>query len=201
VAGVLAVTPYYNRPSQAGLEAHFRAIAAATDLPVMLYDIPGRTGVAFATETLVELAAHPRVVAVKDAKDDVVAAADAIARTGLAWYCGTDALNLPLLSVGAVGFVSVVGHVFASDLAAMVRAFDAGDVAQALALIRRLLPAYRGFFTTQGVITTKAALGLLGLPGGPVRSPLVDATDDEVAALRAALTAAGADVPATGTTA
>jgi 4-hydroxy-tetrahydrodipicolinate synthase len=200
-AGILAVTPYYNKPPQEGLIRHFTAVADATDLPVMLYDIPARTGVAIASETLVRLAAHERIVAVKDAKDDLGASSWVMANTELAYYCGTDALNLPLLSVGAVGFVSVVGHVFASDLAAMVRAFDAGDVAQALALNRRLLPAYRGFFTTQGVITTKAALRLLGLPGGPVRSPLVDATDDEVAALRAALTAAGADVPATGTTA
>jgi 4-hydroxy-tetrahydrodipicolinate synthase len=200
-AGILAVAPYYNKPPQTGLIRHFTQIADATDLPVMLYDIPGRTGVAFASETLVRLSAHERIVAVKDAKDDLGASSWVMANSDLAYYSGTDMLNLPLLSVGATGFVSVVGHVFAPELLAMSKAYAAGDVAGALALNRRLLPAYQGFFTTQGVITTKAALGLLGLPGGPVRSPLVDATDDEVAALRAALTASGADVPATGTTA
>jgi 4-hydroxy-tetrahydrodipicolinate synthase len=143
------------------------------------------------------MAEHERVVAVKDAKDDLGASSWVMARTDLAYYSGTDMLNLPLLSVGGVGMVSVVGHVFAADLVAMVKAHDAGDTAGALAVHRRLLPAYEGFFTTQGVITTKAALGLLGLPGGPVRAPLVDATDDEVAALRAALTAAGADLAGT----
>jgi 4-hydroxy-tetrahydrodipicolinate synthase len=200
-AGILAVAPYYNKPPQAGLVRHFTDLADATDLPVMLYDIPGRTGVAIASETLVRLSEHERIVAVKDAKDDLAASSWVMANSELAYYSGTDVLNLPLLSVGATGVVSVVAHVFAADLVAMVAAHDAGDVAGALALHRRLLPAYQGFFTTQGVITTKAALGLLGLPSGPVRSPLVDATADEVAALRAALTASGADVPVTGTTA
>jgi 4-hydroxy-tetrahydrodipicolinate synthase len=195
--GLLVVSPYYNKPPQAGLMLHFSAVADATELPVMIYDIPGRTGVAVATETLVRMAEHERVVAVKDAKDDLGASSWVMARTDLAYYSGTDMLNLPLLSVGGVGMVSVVGHVFAADLVAMVKAHDAGDAAGALAVHRRLLPAYEGFFTTQGVITTKAALGLLGLPGGPVRAPLVDATDDEVAALRAALTAAGADLAGT----
>jgi 4-hydroxy-tetrahydrodipicolinate synthase len=192
--GLLVVSPYYNKPPQSGLMLHFTAVADATELPVMIYDIPGRTGVAVSTETLVRMADHERVVAVKDAKDDLGASSWVMARTDLAYYSGTDMLNLPLLAVGGVGMVSVVGHVFAADLVAMVKAHDAGDTAGALAVHRRLLPAYEGFFTTQGVITTKAALGLLGLPGGPVRAPLVDATDDEVAALRAAMTASGADM-------
>jgi 4-hydroxy-tetrahydrodipicolinate synthase len=196
-SGLLVVTPYYNKPPQAGLIRHFTAVADATELPVMLYDIPGRAGVAIRSETLIQLSEHDRIVAVKDAKDRLGAASWVMARTDLAYYSGTDMLNLPLLSVGAVGVVSVVGHVFAADLVAMIKAHDAGDVAGALAIHRRLLPAYRGFFTTQGVITTKAALGLLGLPGGPVRAPLVDATDDEVAALRTALTASGADLTIT----
>ncbi|MDX6210763.1 MAG: 4-hydroxy-tetrahydrodipicolinate synthase [Frankiales bacterium] len=196
-SGILVVTPYYNKPPQAGLVRHFTAVAEATELPVMLYDIPGRTGVAISSDTLVRMAEHERVVAVKDAKDDLGASSWVMARTDLAYYSGTDMLNLPLLAVGGVGFVSVVGHVFARDLAAMVKAHDAGDTAGALAVHRRLLPAYEGFFRTQGVITTKAALGLLGLPGGPVRAPLVDATDDEVAALRTALTASGADLTIT----
>jgi 4-hydroxy-tetrahydrodipicolinate synthase len=192
--GILVVTPYYNKPPQAGLVRHITAVADATDLPVMLYDIPGRAGVPISSETIVRMAEHDRVVAVKDAKDDLAASSWVLARTDLAYYSGTDVLNLPLLSIGAVGVVSVVGHVFARELGQMIAAYEAGDVATALAVHRRLLPAYEGFFRTQGVITTKAALALLGLPGGPVRGPLVDATDDEVAAVRAAMTAAGVDV-------
>src|SRR5215204_6853507 len=114
--GLLVVTPYYNRPPQAGLLAHFGTVADATGLPAMLYDIPGRTGAEIGTDTLLRLAEHPRIVAVKDAKDSLPAAAVVLARTDLAYYSGTDALNLPLLSVGAVGFVSVVAHVAGSRL-------------------------------------------------------------------------------------
>ncbi len=193
-SGILVVTPYYNKPPQAGLMVHFTAVADATELPVMVYDIPGRTGVAIASETMVRLAEHDRIVAVKDAKDDLGASSWVLARTELAYYCGTDLLNLPALSIGATGMVSVVGHVFAGELRAMVAAHDAGDVAGALAIHRRLLVAYNEFFTTQGVITTKAALRLLGLPAGPVRAPLVDATEQEVAAIAAAMTASGVDM-------
>jgi 4-hydroxy-tetrahydrodipicolinate synthase len=126
--GVLVVTPYYNKPPQAGLVRHFTAVADATELPVMLYDIPGRAGVPITSETLVRMAEHERVVAVKDAKDDLAASSWVMARTDLAYYAGTDVLTLPLLSVGGVGVVSVVGHVFAADLVALIAAHDAGDV-------------------------------------------------------------------------
>ncbi len=195
-AGALIVTPYYNKPPQSGLLAHFTAIADATDLPVMLYDIPARTGVPIATETLLRLAEHSKIVAVKDAKGDLTASSAVLAATELAYYSGEDALNLPLLAVGAAGFVSVVGHAFAPQLRVMLEAFDAGDTRQAIALHHQLLPAYTGFFRTQGVITTKAALRQLGLPSGPVRLPLVDATGPELAALRADCAAAGLDLPA-----
>src|SRR3954470_19411617 len=109
--GLLVVTPYYNKPPQDGLVRHFTTVADATGLPVMLYDIPGRTGTAIATETLLRLAEHPRIVAVKDAKGDLFAASSVMAQTDLVFYSGDDALNLPWLSVGAAGFVSVVGHV------------------------------------------------------------------------------------------
>lgn len=194
--GALIVTPYYNKPPQSGLVAHFTAIADATDLPVMLYDIPGRTGMPIATETLLRLAEHPKILAVKDAKGDLAGSSAVLAATELAYYSGEDALNLPLLAVGAAGFVSVVGHAFAPQLRAMLEAFDAGDMAGAIALHRRLLPAYTGFFRTQGVITTKAVLGLLGLPAGPVRLPLVDATPAEIAVLRADCAAAGLELAA-----
>ena len=189
--GLLLVTPYYNKPPQAGLLAHFRTAADATGLPSMLYDIPGRTGAEIATDTLLRLAEHPRIVAVKDAKDSLPASAVVLARTDLAYYSGTDALNLPLLSVGATGFVSVVAHVVGARLRELLDAWAAGDVVKAREVNAGLLDVYRGIFRTQGVILTKAALGLAGLPGGPVRPPLVDATEDEIATLKADLAGAG----------
>ena len=188
---VLLVTPYYNKPPQSGLLAHFRAVADATGLPAMLYDIPGRTGTAIATETLVALAEHPRIVAVKDAKGDLEASAWVMARSPLAYYSGDDKVTLPLLSVGAVGVVGVPTHVVGSRTKDMIQAYEKGDVAAALAGHRSMLPVYSGFFRTQAAILTKAALALAGLPGGPVRPPLVDATDAEIDTLRADLAAAG----------
>ncbi|MGE5287692.1 MAG: 4-hydroxy-tetrahydrodipicolinate synthase [Micromonosporaceae bacterium] len=194
--GLLVVTPYYNKPPQSGLERHFTAVADATGLPNVLYDIPGRTGVPIATETLVRLAAHPRIVAVKDAKGDLGAGSEVMARTGLVYYCGDDMLNLPWLSVGAAGFISVVGHVVGDRLHDMIDAYLSGDVATARAIHQSLLPVYTGVMhRTQGVITTKAALKLLGLPGGPVRGPLVDATTAEVERLREDLLAGGVKIP------
>ncbi len=189
--GLLLVTPYYNKPPQAGLAAHFLSIADATDIPIMTYDIPGRTGTAIQPETFAVLAEHPRIVANKDAKADIASAADVISTTGLAWYSGDDALTLPLLSIGAVGVVSVVGHVLADRIGAMMAAHRLGDVAAAAELNASMIPAYVGMFRTQGVIMAKAALRELGLPAGPVRLPLIDATADQVATLRADLAAAG----------
>jgi 4-hydroxy-tetrahydrodipicolinate synthase len=198
--GLLVVSPYYNKPPQAGLLAHFGTVADATGLPVMIYDIPGRTGVSVATDTLVRLADHPRIVAVKDAKDDLGASSWVLTRTDLAYYSGTDMLTLPLLSVGAVGVVSVVGHVAARRIHAMIEAFDAGDAVRARSLHMSLLPAYEGLFRNQGVIMTKAALNMAGLPAGGVRPPLVDASGDERQRLRADLAAAGVDIRADATT-
>ncbi len=156
--GLLLVTPYYNKPPQAGIAAHFLAIADATDLPIMTYDIPGRTGVPIESDTFARIAEHPRIVANKDAKADLAAAASVIASTDLAWYSGDDALTLPLLSVGAVGVVSVVGHVLAPRIAEMMAAHRAGDVPRATELNASMIPAYVGMFRTQGVILAKAAL-------------------------------------------
>jgi 4-hydroxy-tetrahydrodipicolinate synthase len=192
--GLLVVTPYYNKPPQAGLVRHFSTVADATGLPVMLYDIPGRTGTPIETETLLRLAEHQRIVAVKDAKGDLFAGSEVIARSGLAFYSGDDALNLPWLSVGAAGMVSVVAHVAAGSYRSMVRAVLAGDLAEALRMHRELIPAVRGVMTkkSQGAIMAKAALTLVGvLSSRATRSPLVDATDDQVSELRAALVAAG----------
>jgi len=182
--GVMAVTPYYNRPPQAGLIAHFHAIADATDLPLLTYDIPKRTGTAIETDTLVRIAEHPNVVANKDAKGDLDATQQAMARTDIGWYCGDDILNLPMLALGASGMISVVGHVVGDRLKAMAVAMAAGDVATARAINAELLPVYTGLFRTQGVILTKAALRMQGLPAGPVRLPLVDATPEQEAQLR-----------------
>jgi 4-hydroxy-tetrahydrodipicolinate synthase len=189
VHGLLAVCPYYNKPPQAGLVEHFTAVADATDLPVMLYDIPGRTGVPIETETLVRLGEHPQIVAVKDAKGDLYAGAWVLKRTDLAFYSGDDALNLPWLATGASGVVSVVGHVASREYAAMAAAVDAGDLAAARGVNDRLLPAVRGIMTrTQGAIMAKAALQLAGvLPHRTLRLPLVAATDEQVALLRADL--------------
>ncbi|MFF4601132.1 4-hydroxy-tetrahydrodipicolinate synthase [Streptomyces sp. NPDC001339] len=189
--GLLAVTPYYSKPPQEGLFRHFTAIADATDLPVMLYDIPGRSGVPINTETLVRLAEHPRIVANKDAKGDLGRASWAIARSGLAWYSGDDMLNLPLLSVGAVGFVSVVGHVVAPELRALLDAHLNGDVTKATEIHQKLLPVFTGMFRTQGVITTKAALALQGRPAGPLRLPLVELSAEETEQLKRDLAAGG----------
>jgi len=179
VHGLLVVTPYYNKPPQPALEAHFSAVADATGLPVLIYDIPGRTGAAVATDTLVRLAAHPRIVGVKDAKDDPAATSQVMARTDLVYYCGTDMLNLPWLSLGAVGFISVVGHVTGDRLHDMIDAFGTGDVETARQIHYELLPVYTGLFRNQGAVMTKAALDLLGLPGGAVRGPLLAATEAE----------------------
>jgi 4-hydroxy-tetrahydrodipicolinate synthase len=188
---LLVVTPYYSKPPQEGLRRHFETVADATGLPNMLYDIPARTATPIATDTLLALASHERIVAVKDAKDDLAAASHVLANSDLAYYSGTDVLNLPLLSIGACGFVSVVSHVFATALRELADAFFAGDVATATHIHQRLVPAYEGFFRTQGVITVKAALRLQGLPGGPTRPPLVDATDEQVTRLRDDVAAAG----------
>ncbi len=197
VHGLLVVTPYYNKPPQPALEAHFSAVADATGLPMLIYDIPGRTGAAVATDTLVRLAAHPRIVGVKDAKDDAAATSNVLARTDLIYYCGTDMLNLPWLSLGAVGFISVVGHVVGDRLHEMIDAFAAGDVDAARQVHYELIPVYTGLFRNQGAVMTKAALDLLGLPGGAVRAPLLAATEAERHQLALDLVAGGVKVAGT----
>ena len=182
--GLLVVTPYYNKPPQAGIAAHFTAMAEATDLGVMLYDIPGRTGMQIEPDTIVKLAEHPKIVALKDAKGDVASTSWVIKRSGIPVYSGDDILNLPLLSVGVVGFVSVCGHTVGKQLREMLDAWFGGNSNRATQLHQQLLPVYTGTFRTQGAILTKAALTLLGLPGGVVRLPLVNATSAQIEQLR-----------------
>jgi 4-hydroxy-tetrahydrodipicolinate synthase len=189
--GLLVVTPYYSRPPQTGLLAHFRAVADASDLPILLYDIPHRTGTPIAPETLIALAEHDRIVGVKDAKGDLVSSGRVIAESGLAYYSGDDANTLPLLAVGGVGVVGTSTHFSGVGTKGLIEAFERGDVAGALRLHRQLLPIYTGIFRTQGTILVKAGLRLRGLDVGPVRLPLVDATDHEISHLLADLQAAG----------
>ncbi|MEU2662759.1 4-hydroxy-tetrahydrodipicolinate synthase [Micromonospora sp. NPDC007220] len=193
--GLLVVTPYYNKPPQSGLLRHFTAVADATGLPVMLYDIPHRAGVPIDTETMVRLAEHARIVAVKDAKGDLTATSWVTSRTNLAFYSGEDSLTLPSLAVGGVGVVGTSTHFTGALTKQMIEAYDAGDTATALSLHRRLLPLFTGIFRTQGVILVKAGLVAAGKPAGPVRAPMVDATDDEIAQLRADCAAAGLELP------
>ncbi|CAB4994049.1 unannotated protein [freshwater metagenome] len=188
---LLVVTPYYNKPPQAGIAAHFTAMADATDLSVMMYDIPGRTGIAIEPDTIVRLAEHPRIAALKDAKGDPASTSWVIKRSGIPVYSGDDILNLPLLSVGAVGVVSVCGHTIGKKLRELIDAWFAGNSARALEIHQEVLPVYTGTFRTQGAILTKAALNLLGLPGGYTRLPLVDATPDQIEQLRKDLIAGG----------
>jgi 4-hydroxy-tetrahydrodipicolinate synthase len=188
--GLLIVTPYYNKPPQEALVRHFVAAADSVDLPVILYDIPGRTGTPIEYDSLVRLAEHERVLAVKDAKGDLFEGSRVMASTDLAYYSGDDPMNLAWLTHGATGVISVVGHVYGAEYAAMVAAVDAGGLPAALAIHRRLIPAVRAIMdrSSQGAIRAKAALQLLGvIPERTVRPPLLDATDDEVARLREAL--------------
>jgi len=182
--GLLVVTPYYNKPPQAGLIQHFTAVADATDLDVLLYDIPARTSLAIADDTYKVLAQHPRIVGSKDATADTERAAVLIRETGLAWYSGDDAVNLPFFAIGAVGTISVTAHVIGAQMKAMHDAFLAGDIVKASAMQQALMPVFVGIFRTQGAILTKAALDILGVAGGgALRLPLVEATAAERAQL------------------
>lgn len=195
--GALVVTPYYNRPSQAGLLEHFRAVATATDLPVLLYDIPGRTACEIALETLLELALVDNIVGVKDATADLAKVARVVAGTagapgGFDVYCGADEVNLPMLAVGAAGFVSVASHLIGDALAEMVR-LSATDPVKALEIHQRSLPLQRALFAEPNPAPLKGALERVGLPGGPVRAPLVSASEATVDAVIAALAPFGTD--------
>ena len=187
--GLLIVTPYYNKPPQEGVLAHFTTVADATDLPVMVYDIPGRTGTPIHTQTLLRMAAHPRIVAVKDAKGDLFAASEVMSQTDLLWYSGDDALNLAHLTQGAVGIVSVVGHLASKQYAEMIAAVGQGNLARAIEIHRQLIPAVNAVMhITQGAIMVKAALHDRGvIASDAVRLPLVTATNDQLAQVREGL--------------
>ncbi|MEJ3657642.1 4-hydroxy-tetrahydrodipicolinate synthase [Actinomycetes bacterium KLBMP 9759] len=189
--GLLLVTPYYSRPPQSGLILHFTAIADATELPVMLYDIPPRSVIPIDLETLQRLAEHPRIVAVKDARNDLRVGTEVLATTTLAYYSGDDPVNLPWLSVGAVGFVSVIGHVVADRLRALVDAYEAGEVERARTINATMIPVIRAMGRVGGAVFAKTALRLRGLDVGDTRLPLPPATAEQVKAIAADLVAAG----------
>lgn len=191
--GLLVVCPYYNKPPQEGVIAHFQAVADATDLGVMTYDIPGRAGIQITTESLIKLAEHPRIVANKDAKADPFAAQQVMHASGLPFYSGDDGLNLALLAVGAIGFVSVTGHLVADRFQAMAAAFRAGDVEKAREINMSMVPVTTGIMTkVGGAIMTKAALDLLGRAGGgTLRLPLVPANESQREQLKIDLRAGG----------
>lgn len=193
-AGVMVVTPYYSKPSQAGVLAHFRAVAEATDLPVILYDVPGRTGTRISWETYARAAEIDNVVAVKEAVGDFAQGTRLMRELGYAVYSGDDVANLAWLAHGAVGVISVVGHVAGDQHRAMIEAVDAGDLAGARDIYARLLPAIDAIMgaPNYGATTAKAALELVGcLDNRRVRPPLLALDDDEVEALRRGLVAAG----------
>ncbi|MEU8900262.1 4-hydroxy-tetrahydrodipicolinate synthase [Nocardia sp. NPDC048505] len=185
--GLLVVTPYYSRPTQDGLIAHFTAVADATDLPITLYDIPPRSVVPITPDTLRTLAEHPNIVAVKDAKGDLNAGADLIASTGLKFYSGDDSLNLPWLSVGATGFISVIGHLVPERLRALHEAYTAGDVVRARALNVSMLPLNTAMARLGGVAMSKGGLRLLGVDVGEPRLPQLMPSNEQLEYLAADL--------------
>ncbi len=188
--GLLVVTPYYSKPPQSGLIAHFTAVADATDLPVVLYDIPPRSVIPIQPETIRTLSGHPNIVGIKDAKGDLHSGAELMAETGLAYYSGDDALNLPWLAMGATGFISVISHVAAGQLRDMLSAFASGDVATARKVNVNLAPLCNAMARLGGVTMSKAGLRLQGIDAGDPRLPQMPATPEQLDALAADMRAA-----------
>lgn len=185
VDGLLVVAPYYSKPSQEGVYRHFAAIADATDTPICVYDIPGRSGIAIEADTLRRLAELPTIRAVKDAKGNLGLGAELMRETGLAWYSGDDPLNLPWVTLGASGFVSVVGHAAPQALAELYASFEAGDLARAREINAEILtPLIHAQARLGGATMAKAALRLQGIDCGEPRLPVLGANEDEIAALR-----------------
>lgn len=188
---LLVVTPYYSKPGQEGIYRHFTTVADATDLEVCLYDIPPRSVIPIETDTLYRLAEHPRITAVKDAKGDMGAAAGIIANTDLAWYSGDDVVNLPWLSIGATGFISVIGHAAPRKLADLRAAFDSGDLVRAREIHASLTPLFHAQARLGGVSFSKAALKLQGIETGDPRLPQIAPDSEQIELLAADLEKAG----------
>jgi 4-hydroxy-tetrahydrodipicolinate synthase len=181
VDAVMLVAPYYNKPNQEGLYQHFKAIAESTSLPVMLYNIPGRSVVNISVDTIVRLSEIPNIVAVKDASGNLDAMTEIIARTrdDFLLYSGDDGITLPVLSIGGAGVVSVASHIIGNEMQQMIAAFEAGELAKAAKLHQKLLPIMKGLFAAPNPVPVKTALQLKGLDVGSVRLPLVPLTEQE----------------------
>ena len=192
--GILAVAPYYNKPPQRGLIAHFTKIAGSTGLPVVLYNIPGRTACLIEADTLLRLAEVENIVGVKDSTGDFQTAGYIISETSDEFdlYSGDDWATFPLVCMGAAGIVSVASHVVGRDIKEMIDLAKTGDVASAWKIHSRLLPLFKGLFITSNPIPVKAALHIAGHPVGPPRLPLVEATPEERAKVEQAMREAGA---------
>lgn len=189
--GLLVVTPYYSKPPADALLEHFVMVADATPLPVVLYDIPGRSAVPIPEDVLIELDRHPMIVAVKDAKGDLVSSAKVMAATRLAYYSGDDAMTLPLLSVGGVGVVGTSTHFTGALTRDWLDLWEAGATAEARDLYRRLLPVYTGVFATQGCMLVKAGLAERGFCVNTLRRPLKAASASQTRTFVELLEAAG----------
>lgn len=189
--GLLVVTPYYSKPPQSGIIAHFEAVADAVDLPIMVYDIPHRSGVPITSETMITLADHDRIVAVKDAKGDLAESSRVMAATSLAYYSGDDAMTLPLMSVGGVGVVGTSTHFTGALAAEMIQAFVAGDNARALELHRKAYPVFTGVFAAQGCSMVKSGLAAQGRGVGGLRLPQAEPTAEQVEIFTAQLRECG----------
>lgn len=186
VDGIMLVAPYYNKPSQEGLYQHFKAIAESTALPVMLYNIPGRSVVNISVETIVRLSMIPNIVCVKEASGDLDAMAEIISRTAddFSLYSGDDGLTLPVLSIGGVGVISVSSHIIGNEMQDMINQFKNGNLKEAAAAHRSLLPIIRSLFAAPSPTPVKAALNMLGVPVGGVRLPMIPLNEEELSVLQ-----------------
>ena len=181
VDGLLLVSPYYNKPNQQGLYEHFKAIAESTELPIMLYNIPGRTAVTIDVDTIVKLSAIPNIVALKESTGDIAAATEIIANTDESFqlYSGDDYLTLPMLAIGAKGVVSVAAHIIGNEMQEMIKTFESGETQKAALMHQRLLPVMNGMFIAPNPTPVKTALQMKGIDVGSVRLPLVPLTGEE----------------------
>lgn len=184
--GIMLVAPYYNRPNQDGLYAHFKAIAEETDLPIMIYNIPGRTACNIEVDTIVKLSEIDNIVSVKEASGNLDAMAEIIERTkdGFVLYSGDDSLTLPVLALGGKGIVSVASHIVGDAMKEMIEAFNRGDIEKAGAIHRKLLPTFKALFSAPSPAPLKAVLNLTGIPVGDVRLPLVPLNEEQVEVLK-----------------
>ena len=189
VDAVMLVAPYYNKPSQEGLFLHFKTIAESTSLPIILYNVPGRSIVNISVETVVRLSAIKNIVAIKEASGNLDAMAEIIENTpsNFSLYSGDDGLTIPVLAIGGVGIISVASHIIGNEMQSMINKFENGQNAQVAKEHRRLLPIMKSLFATPNPTSVKAALNLYGIPVGGVRLPLVPLNDEELQALKVVL--------------